>query len=193
MARAGRAACGDRHAWVLFVPAARSPLKERAPRAPDTDRVRMLERVAARVARAGVWTDEIDRADSGAPSYWVETLRRARTAIGPGPVLRFIVGVDQVLQFRGWKEWREILKLAEPIVLARPPIASAAALGRALREGGWNEADSRRWGAWFAPGPLLTHSSTDVRRRIVAGQTSWKRLVPKAVAAWITRRRLYGA
>ena len=77
--------------WLVYVPAARSPHKERGPVVSDADRVEMLGRAIAGVPRAGVWTEEIDRAraqqeaggdgrDARAtePSFTVETVRRAR-------------------------------------------------------------------------------------------------------------------
>lgn len=49
-------------AWLVLVPAARSPLKRGGPGARDRDRVAMLRAAFAGVGRATVWTDELDRA-----------------------------------------------------------------------------------------------------------------------------------
>jgi nicotinate-nucleotide adenylyltransferase len=85
-------------AWVLYVPAARSPHKGE-PGASDAQRLRML-RLALRDAgpvegvRWAIWTDEIDRARAAKhaarasggvpqppPSYTVDTLKRLREAV----------------------------------------------------------------------------------------------------------------
>ncbi len=56
--------------WLVYVPAARSPHKERGPAASDADRVEMLKRSLEGVERVGVWTEEIDRA------RWVKEEKR---------------------------------------------------------------------------------------------------------------------
>src|SRR5262245_39793105 len=52
-------------AFLLYVPAARSPLKESGPQASDADRVEMLRLVLTELGtpnRTAIWTDELDRA-----------------------------------------------------------------------------------------------------------------------------------
>ncbi len=51
--------------WLVYVPAARSPHKEKGPAASDADRVEMVRRSLEGVERVGVWTEEIDRARGG--------------------------------------------------------------------------------------------------------------------------------
>ena len=60
---------------LLFVPARRSPLKERAPVASDADRLAMLEAAIGGEPRFGVSRVELER---DGPSYTVETLERLR-------------------------------------------------------------------------------------------------------------------
>ncbi|MFG0260197.1 MAG: nicotinate-nicotinamide nucleotide adenylyltransferase, partial [Phycisphaerales bacterium JB041] len=105
----------SRPPWLVFVPAARSPFKPDPPAA-DTHRVAMLGLVAGGLARASVWTDELDRAAARAPSYWIETLRRART-IRPHARLWFLIGADQATEFHRWREAPEIVRLASPLVV----------------------------------------------------------------------------
>src|SRR5690606_22048246 len=83
--------------------------------------------------RIAIWTDEIDRerwaAEAGAearPSYMVDTLRRAARAVGRGgaageaaPSLTLLIGADQALAFHCWAECREVLRLAEVVVMPR--------------------------------------------------------------------------
>src|SRR5512140_903779 len=55
-------------AWLLYIPAARNPLKDHGPEASDNDRVRMLKMLIAEhlatsgEGRVGVWNDECERA-----------------------------------------------------------------------------------------------------------------------------------
>jgi len=106
-------------AWLNYVPAARSPHKEGGPEAGAHDRVRMLELAMTGFERTGIWTDELDRAAAGEPSYWVVTLRRARTLLTEDRRLLFLVGADQALSFDRWYEPEEILELAQIVVINR--------------------------------------------------------------------------
>ncbi len=69
--------------------------------------------------RVGIWTDELDRGEGDEPSYWVDTLRRARSLVPPEVSLSFVMGSDQLAAFAHWREPHEILRLASPIVLVR--------------------------------------------------------------------------
>jgi len=182
-------------AWLVFVPAARSPHKPAEPSASDADRVEMLERAVEGLPRACVWTDEIDRAAAGSPSFWVTTLERARRALGPETPMRFILGADQAAAFRRWREPDRILELAEPVVLLREPIGTADALERALRDAG--EADRDRIDAWRArcvETPRSPASSTAVREALARGDTRRAReMLAPGVAAYIAERGLYRA
>lgn len=152
-------------AWLVYVPAAQSPHKDAGPVASDADRVAMLELALADVPRSAVWTDELDR-DS--PSYWVETIRRARR-LRPDARLRFVIGTDQAVAFHRWHLAGEILELAEPMVLLREPIGSAEALVEALASArvddqrAWSGEAIERWRSWIAPVEPMPAASTDVR------------------------------
>ncbi len=153
-------------AWLVFVPAARSPHKDAGPTVSDADRVRMLEIAIDGLERAVVWTDEIDRARDGAASYWIDTLRRAREASGGAP-LRFLIGADQAIAFHRWREFREILALAEPVVLPRGEVASPDALADRLRRAGvWTHDEVAAWRGWMADAPIMDVSATEIRRAL---------------------------
>lgn len=118
-------------AVLLMVPAARSPHKAAGPWASPEQRCEMLRlgladvglgtggRAGDRATRVGIWTDEIDRGGTGEVSYWVDTLRRARSLTPADGALSFVIGSDQLEAFDRWREPHEILRLASPIVLVR--------------------------------------------------------------------------
>lgn len=177
-------------AWLLFVPAARSPHKP-PPAASDEDRVAMLRLALHDVPKAVLWTDEIDRAaaDPGQPSYTVETLARLLTQ-APGAV-RLLMGSDQAVSFHRWHEPRRILHLAQPLVLLRAPHESPAGLLAALATTGeWSAADLERWKGWIAPVPPMAASSTDVRAALTAG-ASPRGLLDPGVERYIREHGLY--
>jgi len=200
-AAAARDAVMPAGSWLVFVPAARSPHKGDAPSASAAHRVAMLGLAIADLPRAAVWTDEIDRAARGGdePSWWVETLRRARRVLPSGAALRFLIGSDQAAAFHRWREFREVLALAEPVVVLREPIADAATLDAALEASGeWREAERAAWRARIAPAPVVRASATVIRALIRAsappsgtGQ-SLDRLILPAVLEYARAHAIYG-
>ena len=202
-AAAARDAMMPPGSWLVFVPAARSPHKTDVPLTSAAHRVAMLRLAIAGLPRAAVWTDEIDRAARGGdePSWWVETLRRAKRTLPVGTALRFLIGSDQAAAFHRWREFREILALAEPVVALREPIADAATLDAALQaSGAWTEAERRAWRERISPGPIVRASATAIRARIGAGAPSGRSdalagapLLNVDVREYILRNHLYSA
>lgn len=150
-------------ASLVFVPAARSPHKSAGPAASDADRVAMLEAAIDGVADAGVWTDELDRAEAGEASYWVDTVARARSLVGDRPV-GFVIGSDQAVAFDRWREARRILELAEPVVLLREPWGSVGELREAISaNGAWSEAEADRLAGAAVDVGTIDVSATEIR------------------------------
>jgi len=106
-----------------------------------------------------------------------------------GP-LRLVVGSDQALNFRSWKEWNELAALATPAVVVRPP-HTRTEWPAILREH-MDEQWAARWLSWTLPIDPVDSSSTEVRRRIAAGEAYDDLLLP-AVANYIRSAKLYGA
>lgn len=195
--------CGDR-GYLLYIPAAQSPHKTRAPRASQADRLAMLHlAIGDRRLNTimGVWTDELDRARPGEPSYTIDTLRRLRRILPDHVELRLLIGMDQAFAFHRWKSPRAIIKLAEPLVMARPPYLTAFDLASELdRTGFWTRPEIAAWCRRLAPNLIHHHSSTDVRGAIPgapADPDRWAdkdglRYVPREVAAYIIEHNLYG-
>lgn len=190
-------------AWVLLVPAARSPHKSVAdgPRADEIDRVEMLHRATARRTRMVVWLDELDRAAAarlggvGAPpSYTIDTLRRLHRRLPRGSKVWLLIGADQAEKFHLWREYRKVMQLAEMLVVLRPPRQSADGLVRAMRAAGvWSESELAAWRARVVRCGVNATSSTRVRAAAARGDAArLGRLVTPPVARWIERRGLYG-
>ncbi len=199
-------------AWVVFVPAARSPHKADAPEAGDASRVEMLRIVCEGIGRTAVWTDEIDRAEaSDRASYWVDTLRRARAARGvgggagsppllhapageQGAELRFLIGADQAVAFHRWRDFRDILGLAAPVVVPRGDVPTADDLCDRLRGVGvWTHAEVDRWRSWMAPTEIIDASATDIRGALHDPGRRGRPIehLDEGVRAYIVREGLY--
>jgi nicotinate-nucleotide adenylyltransferase len=159
---------------VRFLPYARGPHRAAAPIASDADRLAML-RLALR-GRRGLLVDDREVMRGGL-SYTVETLRELGRE-RPGDDLFLIVGSDQLEILATWRAWREVLRLARPVVVTRPghPAAVPARVpaGRIVR----------------VPLDVPDVCSTEVRERVLA-RRGIRRLVPAPVALYIEERGLY--
>ncbi|MBM4109107.1 MAG: nicotinate-nicotinamide nucleotide adenylyltransferase [Phycisphaerae bacterium] len=198
--------------WLLYVPAARNPLKKPGPSAAAKHRLNMLRLALDIPGRRSIWTDEIDRAawlatrGEAAPSYTIDTLRRLRSALrrrlGRDVPVRLLIGADQAAHFHEWKDYRRLLRLATPAVMLREPWASTpAGVYQALAASGrWTWQELALWASWIAPTFPLPASSTDLRAAIKSAPSRpgrWKKppldTVTTNVARYILKHGLYGA
>lgn len=181
---------------LVFVPAARSPHKTIGPVASDADRAEMLRLATRDQLRAAVWTDEIDRAGEGHPSYWIDTIRRARAwgltrGVDAGA---FLIGADQAGAFHRWRDARWLFDHAEPLVMLRTPADSIDDLIASLDvSGAWSADDLGRWRSRLVETPLRDSSATNARELLVSGdRDAIKKLVDERVFDYINSRRMYG-
>ena len=182
-------------ARLVFVPAARSPHKREGPRASDGDRLDMLRAALAGVAEAEVSTIELDRGRVGAgeASYWIDTVREFVSAHA-GARVRFLIGADQAVAFHRWREPKEILSLARPIVAPREPWITPRQLRESL-EGttAWTSQEIGAWMASMLPMPVERGRATDIRGAIMGRALRDPALedLDPAVRAIIEARGLY--
>lgn len=155
---------------LLWVPSAVHPLK-----AVGTAASVRLEMVRGAIAGDPRFdADDLELRRTG-PSYTVETLRELR-AREPRAELFFLTGADNLADLPRWREPDEIARLATLAVVSRA--------GESLPVGG-------PYPAIAVTVTRLDVSSTEIRRRVAAGQ-SIRYLVPEAVRAIVARERLYG-
>lgn len=193
---------------ILYVPAAVNPLKTNQPLASNEDRLAMLLLATADIPNAKISTIELDRPG---PSYTVDTLRAVRqhyargrvTAAAasrrssaasieenPEPEFRLLIGCDQALDFHRWKEWQQILTLATPAVMVRPPWNDASF--RSALEAKYSEVEAESWKSWTLRLPLLEMNATEIRQRLRAGDDkSVRDWLDPAVLDYIRTNRLY--
>ncbi|MEQ8317416.1 MAG: nicotinate-nicotinamide nucleotide adenylyltransferase [Phycisphaerales bacterium] len=192
LADLGRQKLQDRigaRAFLVFVPAARSPHKDDAPTATDAQRVEMLRLATHDLPDCTIWTDELDRANEGEPSYWVRTLARAASLLADR-TLWFMIGADQAVSFHRWRDARRMLELAHPLVLPRHPISTAAHLRTAMANASfWSEGELDRWTASLIDVDLIRAASTTVRK---AQGSSVDTPMHPSVLEFVRRHGLYG-
>ena len=147
---------------VLYVLAHQSPLKD-SPLTSETHRLAMLELALQDCQWAEASSIELDR---GGTSYTIDTIESFRKE---GDELRLLIGADQWLQFKQWRRWEDILRLANPVILPRDGF----------------EVSSER----LLQIDSLPAVSTDVRELIKQGKSI--DIVLPEVAAYITQHQLY--
>ena len=165
---------------VLFLPTGNPPHK-RSGLADKLDRLAMVELAVAGEADMGVCREEVDREGV---IYTVDTLGILREKM-PECAFSYIIGADSLQALHTWKRPQELIALCRFLVVMRPgedveKTLEAAQFWRARGA----EID-------FLDAPLMDISSTEIRRRIAAGE-GIDDLVPAGAAAYIRTHGLYG-
>lgn len=157
---------------VIFLPAARSPLKSHGPQASGRLRVEMLKTALAEIPWARVSNWELGRPG---PSYSWETAQYFKKECGqPGTRWFWLLGVDQWEQLERWQNWQQLAADVTFLVFTRD--------GRVPRHRAGVQ-------AVFLTGEFAG-SSTAVRETRQRGG-DWKMLVTPGVAEIVEREELY--
>ena len=170
---------------ILYIPAALNPLKADDP--PPTavhHRLAMLKLAIAGIENAAIDTIELER--SG-PSYMIDTLHALHDRT-PQAQLRLLIGADQAVDFHRWRNWQQIIDLATPAVMLRPPLTQQAYVA-ALREA-FSPQQVQQWLQWTIPLPMYDISSTEIRRRLRDGG-ELSEILSAEVVEYIQRHGLY--
>jgi nicotinate-nucleotide adenylyltransferase len=156
---------------LVFVPAARQPLKQDRKTAPAEARLAMVRAMVAGDPRFEVDPIELERPGL---SYTVDTLEAYRARASTAELF-FVVGADALASFDRWKTPDRVRQLATLVVLRRDAdlVDLPAGVDALVLQ-------SRR----------VDVSSTEVRARLRAG-LSIRGFVPAAVEAYLTSAGLY--
>jgi asparaginyl-tRNA synthetase len=170
---------------LILIPAARPPHKpDNRDMASPRDRLEMTRR-AAEADGFGVSDLELLRVG---PSYTIDTVR-ALKAERPGDTFFWVVGGDTVGELPTWKSAAALLAEVAFVPVARPGYDLEAGLAAVEQHlGAEAAAGLRERVVTVAPQDV---SSTEVRRRVLAGETI-EGLVPSTVEAFIRAEGLYG-
>ena len=168
---------------VILIPSRLPPHKSR-PLAKATDRLEIVRLALADDARFVVCDCELGRAE---PSYTIETVRQLQNSLGSDSDLLWLIGSDMVEDLPNWHKIGELLELIEIIVVGR---AGQAEPDYPALEPTVTVEQIRRLRAQRIELPLIDISSTEIRKRIAAGQ-SVHYLLPRVVEDYITQHKLY--
>ncbi|MAV95874.1 MAG: nicotinate (nicotinamide) nucleotide adenylyltransferase [Candidatus Marinimicrobia bacterium] len=159
---------------VIFIPANRSPNKKVATL--QKDRVDMLELAVEGNPNFEISDLEIRR---GGVSYTIDTLKAFKEElVDKNDEISYLIGSDSLLDFKNWKEPKEIIKRSNVIVAIRP---------------GFRPSDIPSWllhGVHFANIPRFEISSSNIRKRWAEDKTI-RYMVTLPVWEYINKHNLY--
>jgi nicotinate-nucleotide adenylyltransferase len=170
---------------LLYVPAALNPLKVNSPPTEASHRLEMLQRALADVPNAEISTIELEREG---PSYTIDTLEELQDRYSEDTELRLLIGADQAIEFHRWKDWQRILKLAQPVVMLRPPWDREQFEKELMKH--YSPEQVRQWLSYTIDVPAIDVSSSIIRERI-ASNGDLSDLLPEEVASYILEHGLY--
>ncbi len=156
---------------VLFVPARNPPHKDLRTVTRYEHRFRMVE-----IACDPCPAFSASRLEQGAErSYTIDTLERFRKQMRANDRLYFLIGSDAFDDLKSWKRWKDVVKLAEFIVVTRPEHAYCTPENACVHQ---------------LDGISLPVSSSSIRERLAAGKPTPE--LPAGVREYIEAHRLYG-
>jgi len=145
-----------------------------------------FEMVRLAAAEHPGWTASRIELDREGPSYTYDTL--VTLSESKGTQIFFITGADAFAEIATWTRYPAVLDLANFVVVSRPGITLDSLRGRVPSAFAVRSSTKTRVILVEADTPDV--SSTDIRRRVRAGQ-SLSGFVPDSVARFIAEHRLY--
>lgn len=166
---------------VIYLPTAEPPHKKGPRFAPASARFAMVE--LALLDRADLQVSDFEMRREA--TYTVETLEHFRAAL-PDDQLFLLIGDDAWRELATWRRFAELPRLAEIVVMARPPheplLAGIDPLLRAAAEAGR---------VHFHAGPEVPLASRELRRLWAAGEAPDAGQVPPLVLNYLRKYGLY--
>ncbi len=169
---------------VIFIPAKRSPLKGFLPKAGDADRFTMITLAIAEQERFEVSDYELNKP---APSYTLETVGHFQQKYGRETSIHWLIGADSINDLVYWHKIAELIDACHLTTMYR---AGCEPPDFARFEGLWGSLRVKKLQRDIVQTPLIDISSTEIRKRVAAGQDTADILHP-AVAGYIRKNELY--
>ena len=181
---------------VLLIPGALPPHKYEKSITPFHDRLAMT-RIAAQDSSLLEVLDLEGRRNG--PSYSIETLREIHRLYKDNVDIFFIIGMDAFLEIKTWKEYKNLFKESNFVVLKRPGFSfeELEPFIISMEVGFKRMSDSNTFATpsgnllIYKEATLMDISSTRIREMVAAGR-SIRFLLPEAVRVYIIEKSLYG-
>ncbi len=187
---------------IYFVPAEVPPHKQEKKVTDFQHRFAMLALATADEPR---FVPSLLEAQSGEPNYSIQSVRRLKNALRKTDRLYFLIGIDAFKEISIWRRPVELLALCDFIVASRPghsvvevgealpeALRPSAAILRALRQGhGGNSITLPSTTIHLLSDVSKRVSSTQIRAAANKSVKQLSRYVPRAVAEYIKKERLY--
>jgi nicotinate-nucleotide adenylyltransferase len=181
---------------VLLIPGGFPPHKHEKSITPFHDRLAMT-RIAAQDSSLLEVLDLEGRRNG--PSYSIETLREIHRLYKDNVDIFFIIGMDAFLEINTWKEYKNLFKESNFVVLKRPGFSfeELEPFIISMEVGFKRMSDSNTFATpsgnllIYKEATLMDISSTRIREMAAAGR-SIRFLLPEAVRVYIIEKSLYG-
>jgi nicotinate-nucleotide adenylyltransferase len=170
---------------VIFIPAKCSPLKGFFPHVRDEDRLRMVTLAIANNDPFAASGCELDRP---APSYTLDTVQQFKYEYGPETSIHWLLGADSVADLVHWHKIRELIDACNLTTMQRPGYTPDFDRFESV----WGRERVAKLRRHVVQTPLIDVSSTEIRKRLAAGEDVSAVLHPD-VARYIAERNLYRA
>ena len=170
---------------IIFMPTGHSYMKENGEgeKVPPNEQRFMMTSLAT-VRNKNFLTSRIE-IDRKGKTYTVDTIEEIRKLCGPDVHIYFITGADAIEQIMTWKNPEKLFSLCDFIAVTRPGYNK----NKLYEEIGeiMGKYKSR---IYYMQVPALEISSSDIRKRVAAGQPI-KYLLPESVEEYIEKFGLY--
>jgi nicotinate-nucleotide adenylyltransferase len=169
---------------VIFIPAKKSPLKQSGPAASDRDRLNMIKLAIAGCPEFKVSDYELQKAG---PSFTIVTVRFFKELLGGNTEIYWLMGADNITELGNWYKIDELIDECNLAVMYRAGFEKPDFSGLKARFG---ERHIAKLENNVVATPLIDISSTEIRRRIAAGEDVNNMLSPQ-VLNYICNHNLY--
>lgn len=170
---------------VVFVPAARSPLKRNPPDACGEDRIEMVRLGIQGIAGFEVSDIEMHRPE---PSYTIDTINHFRSVYGEAIRIYWLIGADALKDLPLWYRIEQLVERCQLCVMYRAGHELPRLDGlRAF----FSKEQIDRLAGHIIKTPLVDISSTQVRGLLRQGE-SVSEMIPEGVLSYIRQKKLYG-
>jgi nicotinate-nucleotide adenylyltransferase len=169
---------------VIFIPAKKSPLKQAGLVASDEERLQMIRLAITNKVKFEVSDYELKKASE---SFTIETVRFFKAALGGDVEIYWLMGADNVDELANWYKIAELIDECNPVVMCRAGFERPD-FSRFTKSLG--ERRVAKLQKNIISTPLIDISSTEIRRKIAAGEDV-SGLVCPSVKDYISEHKLY--